>query len=33
VKVIGYIFPLCVHIILFRWFRCTHCGTPIRLKE
>lgn len=33
VKVLGYIFPLCVHILLFRWFRCTHCGTPIRLKE
>jgi hypothetical protein len=33
VKVLGYILPLCVHIILFRWFRCTHCGTPIRLKE
>ncbi len=33
VRVLGYIFPLCLHIILFRWFRCTHCGTPIRLKE
>jgi hypothetical protein len=33
VKVLGYILPLCVHIVLFRWFRCTHCGTPIRLKE
>ncbi|MCX6845909.1 MAG: DUF4332 domain-containing protein [Verrucomicrobia bacterium] len=33
VKLLGYILPLCVHIILFRWFRCTHCGTPIRLKE
>jgi hypothetical protein len=33
VKVLGYILPLCAHIILFRWFRCTHCGTPIRLKE
>lgn len=33
VKLLGYIFPLCVQIILFRWFRCTHCGTPIRLKE
>ncbi len=30
---LGYIFPLCVQILLFRWFRCTHCGTPIRLKE
>ena len=33
VKMLGYILPLCIHIILFRWFRCTHCGTPIRLKE
>jgi len=30
---LGYILPLCVHILLFRWFRCTHCGTPVRLKE
>jgi len=33
VRGLGYIFPLCVHILLFRWFRCTHCGTPVRLKE
>lgn len=33
VPLLGYILPLCVHIVLFRWFRCTHCGTPIRLKE
>jgi hypothetical protein len=30
---LGYIFPLCIHILLFHWFRCTHCGTPVRLKE
>jgi hypothetical protein len=30
---LGHILPLCVHILLFRWFRCTHCGTPVRLKE
>ncbi len=29
----GYILPLCIHIVLFRWFRCTHCGTPVRLKK
>lgn len=33
VKLLGYILPLCVQILLFRWFRCTHCGTPIRLKQ
>jgi len=30
---LGYIIPLCFQILIFRWFRCTHCGTPIRLKE
>jgi hypothetical protein len=30
---LGYIFPLCFQILIFRWFRCTHCGTPVRLKE
>jgi hypothetical protein len=30
---LGYIVPLCFHILTFRWFRCTHCGTPVRLKE
>ena len=30
---LGYIVPLCFHILVFRWFRCTHCGTPVRLKE
>lgn len=33
VKGLGYILPLCFQILLFRWFRCTHCGTPVRLKE
>ena len=30
---LGYVFPLCIQILLFHWFRCTHCGTPVRLKE
>ncbi len=30
---LGHILPLCFHILLFRWFRCTYCGTPIRLKK
>ena len=29
----GYVLPLCLHLMVFRWFRCTHCGTPIRLKK
>lgn len=33
VRGLGYILPLCIQILLFRWFRCTHCGTPVRLKE
>lgn len=33
VPVIGYVFPLCLQILIFQWFRCTHCGTPVRLKE
>ena len=30
---LGYVIPLCLHLMVFRWFRCTHCGTPIRLKK
>lgn len=30
---LGYILPLCIHVLVFYWFRCTHCGTSIRLKE
>lgn len=33
VRGLGYILPLCFQILIFRWFRCTHCGTPVRLKE
>ena len=30
---LGHIIPLSLHILLFRWFRCTYCGTPVRLKK
>ncbi len=30
---LGHIVPVCLHILLFRWFRCTFCGTAIRLKK
>lgn len=33
IPVIGYIFPLCLHLLTFKWFRCTFCGTSVRLKE
>lgn len=31
--VLGYVFAVALHILLFRWFRCSFCGTPVRLKE
>lgn len=30
---LGYIIPVALHMLLFRWFRCTYCGTPVRLKK
>lgn len=30
---IGYIFPTCIRILIFSWFRCTYCGTSVRIKE
>lgn len=30
---LGYILPLSLHLLAFRWFRCTFCGTAVRLKE
>lgn len=30
---LGYIVPVCLHILLFKWFRCPYCGTPVRLKK
>ena len=30
---LGYVIPLCLHLLIFRWFRCTHCGTSSRVKE
>lgn len=33
IPAIGYVFPLCVHLLLFSWFRCSACGTPVRLKK
>jgi len=29
----GYVVPLCLHLLMYRWFRCSSCGTPIRLKK
>ncbi len=33
IRGLGHIIPLCFHILLFKWFRCTYCGTPVRLKQ
>jgi hypothetical protein len=33
VRGLGYIVPVSVHMLLFKWFRCTYCGTPVRLKK
>ena len=33
VRWIGHIVPTGLHLLLFQWFRCIFCGTPIRLKE
>jgi Domain of unknown function (DUF4332) len=33
IRGLGHIIPLCFHILLFKWFRCTYCGTPVRLKK
>lgn len=30
---LGHIVPVCLHMLLFKWFRCTYCGTPVRLKK
>jgi hypothetical protein len=30
---LGYVVPLCLHLLSFHWFRCSSCGTPVRLKK
>lgn len=30
---LGHIIPACFHMLAFKWFRCTYCGTPVRLKK
>ncbi|MFK7850613.1 MAG: DUF4332 domain-containing protein [Akkermansiaceae bacterium] len=29
----GFIVPLCLHLLVFNWFRCLACGTPVRLRK
>jgi len=30
---LGYIVPTALHLMVFRWFRCSYCGTAVRVKE
>jgi len=30
---LGFVIPLSLHLLLFSWFRCSSCGTPVRLKK
>lgn len=30
---LGHIVPASFHMLVFKWFRCTYCGTPVRLKK
>lgn len=29
----GFVVPLCLHLLAFNWFRCSSCGTPVRLRK
>lgn len=33
IPIIGYILPLALHALTYLWFRCTFCGTSLRIKE
>lgn len=33
IPILGYVASVALHMLLFRWFRCTYCGTPVRLKK
>lgn len=33
IPVLGYTLAVALHMLIFRWFRCPYCGTPVRLKE
>lgn len=30
---LGHIIPLALHVLLFKWFRCSYCGTAVRVKK
>ena len=33
IRWLGHIIPTAAHLLLFRWFRCIYCGTPVRLQK
>ncbi|MFM2197702.1 MAG: hypothetical protein RLZZ505_1134 [Verrucomicrobiota bacterium] len=33
IRRLGFIIPLCLHMLVFHWFRCSSCGTPVRLRK
>lgn len=33
IPLIGYILPMSLQMLIFHWFRCSYCGTSVRLKE
>ena len=33
IRGLGHIIPASLHMLLFKWFRCSYCGTPVRLKK
>ncbi len=33
IPLVGPIFSTALHLLLFKWFRCMFCGTPIRIRK
>ncbi len=33
IRGLGHVIPVSIHILLFKWFRCPYCETPVRLKK
>lgn len=33
IPLLGHILPLALHVLTFKWFNCTYCGTAVRIKE
>ena len=29
----GFVIPLAIHLLMFSWFRCSSCGTPVRMRK